>query len=134
MAAQAVMMIDTGKNLEAATDVLVRTNQHKEFINDPAYRSLLDASKGLTASMSKLRRSYLTLLMSLVLTQSLQALITEGVQTREQVDLLRKLYDDMTELCYGNANKGVRGWRECWNEVFGFNEQQNGLQASATMQ
>lgn len=47
MASQALMMVDVAKNIEAATDALVRTPAHQDLVNDPCYRSMLDASHAL---------------------------------------------------------------------------------------
>ncbi|KAK5115185.1 hypothetical protein LTR85_009943 [Meristemomyces frigidus] len=102
MAAQAALLVDNSKNMEAAADALVRTMPHRHFLNDPAYRSLLDATKGLSAIIEA---------------------VQNGITCRGDVDVLRSAYEEMTELCYGNSDKNIRGWKECWNEVFGFNEQ-----------
>jgi hypothetical protein len=39
-------------------------------------------------------------------------------KSREDVDVLRRLSDELVELCHGNAIKGIEGWRECWNGEF----------------
>lgn len=36
---------------------------------------------------------------------------------KSDIDMLRKAYDAMTDLCHGNAQSNIKGWRECWNEV-----------------
>ncbi|KAK4545169.1 hypothetical protein LTR36_003720 [Oleoguttula mirabilis] len=102
MAAQAALLVDNSKNMDAAMDTLVCTMPHQHFINDPAYRSLLDAAKGLSAIVEAIKN---------------------GVTCRGDVEMFRSAYEEMTELCYGNPQKNIRGWKECWNEIFGFNEQ-----------
>lgn len=119
MAAQATMMQDVSKNLESAIGALVETSNHQQLVNDPAYRSLQDGAKGLSATMGKLRRwryQYCKL------TWHTQDIVQNGIKSREQLDMLRKLHDELVELCYGSAAKGIMGWKCVWNEVFGFNE------------
>ena len=51
--AQASMMVDTARNLDAAVSALLETKKHEMFLRDAAYHSLLDAASLLGGTMGK---------------------------------------------------------------------------------
>lgn len=53
LAAQAALLVDNSTNIEAAMEMLAQTGSHQQWINDPAYRSLLEAARGFPAIMGK---------------------------------------------------------------------------------
>ncbi|TKA83292.1 hypothetical protein B0A55_00813 [Friedmanniomyces simplex] len=95
MQSQAVMMADGCRNLDAAVDALGRL---------PAYGELMgkESTKAVFVAAGVIIK------------------VESGVSNREEVEALRKAYDEMVELCYGDAKRGVRGWKEAWNEIFGY--------------
>ncbi|KAI6866942.1 hypothetical protein KC338_g4610 [Hortaea werneckii] len=97
LTAQAVMLTDAAKNLDAAAGLLARTPLDKPYNRGSAYQSLFDAVKLLVGTAP---------------------LVKQGVLNAEERRVIRQRYDEAVELCYGSPSKGVRGWKECWDEVF----------------
>ncbi|KAK4556067.1 hypothetical protein LTR86_006763 [Recurvomyces mirabilis] len=98
LAAQATMMADVMRNLKAAADMLVRLPSHQEMETQGTYRSLLDTARAMELAVG---------------------LVMNGIKSKEDVEALRSAYDGMLVLCYGDAAKGIQGWKEMWDLLFG---------------
>ncbi|KAK3674480.1 hypothetical protein LTR78_005566 [Recurvomyces mirabilis] len=97
LAAQAEMMGDVMRNLNAAADTLVRLPSHQEMKMQGTYRSLLHTAEAMGMA---------------------NGLVNNGIKSKEDFEALRSAYDEMLMLCYGDAAKGIQGWKEMWNLLF----------------
>ncbi|KAK3111388.1 hypothetical protein LTR53_013427 [Teratosphaeriaceae sp. CCFEE 6253] len=99
MVAQTAMMVDECKNLDAAVEALARRPERLEIAGDgSAYQCVLDAAKKISTVVG---------------------MLSTGVTSKERVETLRRIHDELVLQCYGDAGKGVQGWKEAWNEVTG---------------
>ncbi|KAK4947122.1 hypothetical protein LTR10_013893 [Elasticomyces elasticus] len=97
MQAQAVMMADSCRNLDAAVEAIDRLPADREFLNkSSAVLKVFDAARKMSTVV---------------------VMIEGGINSRDDVESLRVAYYELTKLCYGDATNG--GWKEAWNEVLG---------------
>lgn len=78
------------------------------WLTSPQYNTLINGA-------SSLRGTTINIPTGLMVQQGLCRNVP--YPTREMILELRRACNDLSEMCHGNAAKGIAGWKNCWDEV-----------------
>ena len=110
MRAQALLLADLRKNLVVFYDAIRKTDLHLMCKYDASYGSLLQATCCILTMIELIPNPASP-------PDELCAWYDAPMPTKDDVAELRRMIDRATELCHGDASKGITGWRECYGTV-----------------
>ena len=88
----------------------MQTAVHQDCVKTASYRSLIDAANGISLIVRVLPQNT---------APSADRVKTgiESMPSTEEVQQVRKAFDEITVLCQGYASRGIVGWHECFSTV-----------------